>query len=130
MSVDTIGNFLTIIRNGIRVSKPSVAAPYSKINYRIAQILKDEGYVRDVVVEQEGSFKNLKIVLKYVDGESVIHEIKRVSTPGKRVYRSITNVPPVIGNLGIVILTTNRGIITDKQARQLNIGGELICELW
>lgn len=132
MSVDSIGNFLTVIRNAIMVSKTSLTAPYSKINQAIAQILKSEGFIRDFSLESRDDRpgKQLKILLKYVDGESVIHEITRLSRPGRRLYRAINNVKPVIGGLGIAIISTNRGIMTDKQARQLNVGGELLCQLW
>jgi small subunit ribosomal protein S8 len=96
----------------------------------ISEILKKEGFIRDFAVEGEGTKKRLKLALKYVNGESVIHEIKSLSTPGKPVYRGITGLKPVIGGLGVSILTTSHGIMTDKQARALNIGGKLLCELW
>lgn len=130
MAIDPIANFLTIIRNGIAVSKPFVKIPYSKIVHRISEILKDEGFIRDFAVETVDGRKFLTITLKYVKGESAIHEIKRISTPGKRVYRGIAQVPPVIGGLGVTILTTNKGVITHKQARALNVGGEIICTVW
>ncbi|MBT6529170.1 30S ribosomal protein S8, partial [bacterium] len=118
MSIDSIGNFLTIIRNGIRASKPHVSAPYSKIRQDIANILKDEGFVLNVVIENTDQVteKSVKVFLKYVRGESVIHEIKRVSTPGRRSYKRVVNFSPVIGGLGLSIMTTNRGVITDKKA--------------
>ena len=132
MSVDTIGNFLTIIRNGIAVSKGRVSAPYSRLNYRIAEILQQEGFVRAVaVIKQENHVgKVLQVDLKYTDGESVIHDVQRVSKPGCRIYRSVHAIAPVIGGLGISILTTSKGIMTDKQAKQLSIGGEVICTVW
>jgi len=131
MSIDAIGNFLTIIRNGLMVSKPFVVAPYSKMNESIAQILKAEGFVRDVAVMQEAeNRKQLKLFLKYVDGESVIHELTRVSKPSLRKYSGAHNVKPVIGGLGISILTTNKGIITNQKAKELGVGGEVICTVW
>lgn len=130
MSVDSIGNFLTIIRNGVHASKASVQAPFSNMNHQIASILKDEGFIRDVAIVEEQGIKNLRLMLKYVDGESVIHEITRVSTPGRRVYEGLATLQPVIGNLGISILTTNRGVITNKAARKLAVGGEVICTVW
>lgn len=130
MSVDTIGNFLTSIRNGIHASKSDVHAPYSKMNHQIAQILKEEGFVRDVVVTEHDNKKSVRVILKYVDGESVIHELDRVSTPGRRVYEGVSTLKPVIGNLGVAILTTNRGVITSKTARKLGVGGEVICTVW
>lgn len=131
MSVDFIGNFLTIIRNGTMVAKRSVLAPYSKMCLDIAHILKDEGYIQDVLVQDlENNKKALKIVLKYVKGESVIHEITRVSKPGLRSYIGATNIKPVVGNLGVSILTTNLGVITHKKAKKLAVGGEIICSVW
>ncbi|MBA3954553.1 30S ribosomal protein S8 [Candidatus Dependentiae bacterium] len=131
MSVDTIGDFLTIIRNGVLASKREVVAPYSNLKYEIAQILKAEGFVRDALVQEgDDSHKQIKLSLKYVDGESAIHEIKRISTPGRRNYKGVASVNPVIGGLGITILTTNRGVITNKKARQLSVGGEVLCTVW
>lgn len=130
MSVDTIGDFLTIIRNGIARSKPSVVLPYSKLKHNIALLFKQEGFIREVALEEREGRKQLKIDLKYVNGESVIHEIKRTSTPGRRVYRGATKVSPVIGGLGVSVLTTNRGLMTDKQARTVGVGGEVICTIW
>lgn len=132
MSVDTIGNFLAIMRNGIAVSKGRVSAPYSRLNYRIAEILQQEGFIRSVTVVEQADHvgKILQVDLKYVDGESVIHDVRRVSTPGCRIYRSVNNIKPVIGGLGISILTTSKGIMTDKQAKQISVGGEIICTVW
>lgn len=131
MSVDIIGDFLTIIRNGILASKRFVVAPYSKMKFEIAQILEQEGFVKSIsIVEDDAGFKQIKIVLKYVDGESAIHEIDRVSVPGRRVYKNISGVKPVIGGLGISILSTNKGIMTNKKALQSSAGGEIICTVW
>ncbi|HZW61746.1 MAG TPA: 30S ribosomal protein S8 [Candidatus Babeliales bacterium] len=131
MSVDAVGNFLTIIRNGLLSSKPFVITQYSVMNSSIASILKDEGFIRDsAVVEEDGGKKFLKITLKYVNGESVIHEIRRVSTPGRRYYAGAAELKPVIGGLGISILTTNRGVFTNKKAKELSVGGEVLCTIW
>lgn len=130
MSMDVIGDFLTVIRNGIMASMPTVNSSYSNFKYQIASILKNEGFIREVVIEGDGAKKVIKVVLKYVGNESVIHEIKRISTPGRRFYAGVTQVAPVIGGLGISILTTNRGVMTHKQARQLKVGGEIICTVW
>ena len=132
MSVDSIADFLTIIRNGVMISKSSVMAPYSKMRQSIAQILKDEGFIHDfIIVNTDADVKKfLKINLKYVDGESVIHEIQRVSKPGRRVYVGSQNIKPVIGKLGLSILTTNRGIMANKEAKKLSVGGEVICTVW
>lgn len=132
MSIDAIGNFLTIIRNGVAASKPSVTVPYSKVKQEIAAILKDEGFIKDfAITNQDTVKKNIQIFLKYSKaGESVIHEIKRVSKPGRRNYAGATSVKAVIGGLGISILSTNRGVLSNKQARELNVGGEVICTIW
>lgn len=132
MSVDTIADFITIIRNGVMVSKSVVTAPYSKMRNSIAQILKDEGFIHDyaIVNADSDSQKMLKVFLKYVDGESVIHEIQRISKPGRRVYVNSRDIKPVIGKLGISILTTSRGVIANKQAKKLVVGGEVMCTVW
>jgi small subunit ribosomal protein S8 len=130
MSIDVIGDFLTVIRNGIMRSKPFVIVPYSREKHRIASLLKDEGFVRDVLVEKADVGNTIKVMLKYVNGESVIHEIDRVSTPGSRVYRGSANLGTVAGGFGVVIVSTNKGIITNKQARELAVGGEVLCTVW
>ena len=131
MSIDAIGDFLTIIRNGLMASKRSVVAPYSKIKLEIVKILKEEGFIKDFEeVVDEANKKNIKVLLKYVDGESVIHEIDRRSRPGRRAYEGISRLKPVIGKLGISILTTNKGIMTNKKAKELSVGGEVICSVW
>jgi len=132
MSIDALGNFLTIIRNGLMISSPYVVVPFSTMRYEVTQILKDEGFIKDFVVMNENDVtqKSIKISLKYMGGESAIHEIKRVSTPGRRMYSGIKNVKPVIGGLGLSILTTNKGIMSNKKAKELNVGGEVICTIW
>ncbi len=130
MSKDVIADFLTIIRNGVSRSKSSVQIGYSSLRYEIAQILKQEGFVSDVVLEEKENVKTIKIVLKYVAGESAIHEITRISKPSRRIYTSIDRIKPVIGGLGVNILTTSKGVMTDKVARQNRVGGELICTIW
>ncbi len=132
MSIDTLGDFLTVIRNGVSASKPFVVVPHSRLKQQIAEILKEEGFIRDYALEdaEDAAYKTIKVLLKYVGGESVIHEIDRVSTPGRRIYKGSTTMTPVIGGLGIAILTTNRGVMTDKKAKALGIGGECICTVW
>jgi len=128
--MDVIGDFLTIIRNGIAVSRLSVTVPYSKLKNSIVDILKDEGFIKDFAIESEGTKKSLRIFLKYVDGESVIHEISRVSKPGRRMYRGFNDLRPVVGGLGVSILTTSHGVLTNKQAKARSVGGEVICTVW
>ena len=131
--MDTIGNFLTIIRNAVATSKFFTFARYSRMNHAIGKILKAEGFIKDIeIVEEEAGKKQLKIALKYVGGESVIHSIDRVSKPSRRVYRKVKNFSPVIGGLGVSILTTNKGLMTDKRAKSKDayVGGEVICTVW
>lgn len=131
MSKDVIADFLTVIRNGVARAKSSVTIDFSSFRYEIAQILKQEGYVTDVLVQEtEEGRKALKVVLKYVDGESVIHEITRVSKPSRRIYKSVDSIKPVIGGLGVNVLTTSKGLMTDKAAKRQRVGGELICTIW
>lgn len=132
MSVDSIADFITIIRNGVMVSKSFVTAPHSHMRESIAQILKDEGFIHDFTIINTDSDvkKRIKISLKYVDGESAIHEIQRISKPGRRVYVGSKEIKPVIGQLGVSILTTSRGVIANKQAKKLSVGGEVICTVW
>ncbi len=129
--MDSIGNFLTIIRNGLRISKPYVVTSCSKMNRAIADILQQEGFVRGVEeLEDEAGKKKLKILLKYVVGESAIHDIQRVSKLSRRSYKGVKEIRPVIGGLGLSIMTTNRGVISHKEAKRLGVGGEVICTVW
>ncbi len=130
MSVDTIGNFLTMIRNALTMRKRTVTAPYSKMREQITRVLLEECYVRDYAKKGEGVEASITLILKYVDGESVIHQISRVSKPGRRHYEKIADLRQVIGGLGIAILSTNAGIIADRAARERNVGGEVLCHVW
>ncbi len=132
MSVDTISNFLTIIRNGISASKAAVSAPYSKMKAEMAGILKNEGFIRDfeVIEKPDAVKKELKVHLKYHAGESVIHEIKRISKSGRRKYKGANKIDPIIGGLGLSIVSTSQGIMSHLQAKKLGIGGEVICAVW
>ena len=128
-----ISNFLTNIRNALMVSKPFVVTPYSKMNHAVARILLEEGFLRDVaLVEQDDdlSRKKIKMTLKYVGGESTIHELSRVSVPSRRVYAGSRRIKPVIGGLGVSILSTNKGLLTNKKAKELGVGGEILCTVW
>ncbi|MFA5075389.1 MAG: 30S ribosomal protein S8 [Candidatus Babeliales bacterium] len=131
MSIDVLGNFLTSIRNALLVGKRRVIVFYSKEKFSIAQVLKNEGFIRDFEkIEDENGKLCLIVHLKYVDGEPAINEIKRISKPGRRYYEGIRNMTSVVGGLGVSILSTNKGIITDRQAKQLSVGGEVICHVW
>ncbi len=124
---DPIADMLTRIRNGQSADKVSVSMPFSKFKASIAQVLKDEGYIKDFSVEGEGVKKNLSIELKYYMGKPVIDKVKKISRPGLRIYKSAEELPRVIGGLGIAIISTSKGVMTDKTARENGQGGEVIC---
>ena len=126
---DPIANMLTSIRNATRVTLPTVEVPHSKLKESLAKILKSEGYVSDVSVEGK-IIKKIKLGLKYQGKKSVIEGIDRVSSPGLRRYVGSTEIPRVRGGLGIAIVTTSEGLMTDTQARRKNLGGEIICKVW
>jgi small subunit ribosomal protein S8 len=131
MSQDLIGDFLTVIRNGIMRSKDFVELPHSNVRFELAKILKEEGFINNIAIIEDDSVKrNLKLFLRYVGGESAIHEIKRESRPGRRLYTRTHELKPVIGGLGVSILTTSRGFMTNKKAKELQVGGEIICTVW
>lgn len=130
MSIDAIGNFLTVIRNGLMVRKRSVTVPFSRLKLEMARVLKEEGYIKDFEQQEQDQKPYLVIFLKYLNGEAVIHEITRVSTPGRRHYEGARELRPVIGGLGISIVTTSRGIMTDRDARRHSVGGEVLCHVW
>lgn len=133
MSVDTISNFLTTVRNAIMRSKRSVDFAFSNQVLRIVEILQQEGYVRDFQIldgSDECSHRRIRIALKYVGGESAIHELNRISTPGCRAYAGTKKLGHVAGGLGISVVTTSKGVMTDKAARAHGIGGEVLCEIW
>src|SRR5215472_2061238 len=119
MTTDPIADMLTRIRNGIRARHARVEMPSSKLRVEIARILKEEGYISNFKVSEEGKKKTLRVVLRYgTDGESVISSLERVSKPGRRVYAGAREIPRVLGDLGISILTTPRGVMTGKSARK------------
>lgn len=124
---DPIADMLTRIRNAQMVEKPSVTMPSSKLKIAIAQVLKDEGYVDGYAVVGEASKPQLQIALKYYAGKPVIEHIERVSRPGLRVYKGRHDIPSVQNGLGVAIVTTPKGVMTDRKARQVGIGGEVLC---
>ena len=127
---DPIADMLTRIRNGIRARHARVEMPSSKLKVEVARILKEEGYISSFKVAEEGKKKTLRVVLRYdTDGESVISNLDRVSKPGRRVYASAREIPRVLGDLGINILTTPRGVMTGKSARKAGVGGEVLCSV-
>ncbi len=124
---DPIADMLTRIRNAQVVNKTSVAMPSSKIKVAIAQVLKDEGYIEDFAVVGEKAKPELKIGLKYYAGRPVIERIDRVSKPGLRVYRGKGDIPTVMNGLGVTIISTPKGVMTDRKARATGTGGEVLC---
>lgn len=124
---DPIADMLTRIRNGQMVEKVSVSMPSSKVKVAIAQVLKDEGYIDDFAVKAEGAKSELNIALKYYAGRPVIQRIERVSKPGLRVYRGRNDIPQVMNGLGVAIVSTPKGVMTDRKARATGVGGEVIC---
>jgi small subunit ribosomal protein S8 len=133
MMTDPISDMLTRIRNAVRIERPHVLMPLSRVKRGLAEVLKREGYIWDWREESEEGkpSKHLVIQLKYgPNGERVIRHIRRVSKPGRRVYSRAIGLQPVLGGLGISIISTSRGVISDREARQRNLGGEVLCEVW
>ena len=133
MNTDPIADMLTRIRNANMVSLTEVDMPSSKLKVELAKLLKSEGYVEDcAVTEKEGSaFKTLKITLKYDEkSKPVISNLKRVSRPGLRNYCKAKDIPQVLGGMGIAIISTSKGLLTDRKAKKENVGGEILCYVW
>jgi small subunit ribosomal protein S8 len=133
MMTDPIADMLTCIRNAVRIERPRVEMPLSKVKCGLAEVLKREGYIWDWREEHEDGApsKQLSLELKYgPNGERVIRHIRRVSKPGRRVYSPATALKPILNGLGISIISTSRGVISDREARQRNLGGEVLCEVW
>ncbi len=124
---DPVADMLTRIRNAQSSQKASVSMPTSKLKVAIAEVLKDEGYIDGFVVRGEGGKRELDISLKYYAGRPVIERIERVSRPGLRIYRGSNNLPKVMNGLGVAIVSTPRGVMTDRKARASNVGGEVLC---
>ena len=127
---DPISDMLTRIRNAQMASKASVAMPSSKVKIAIAQVLKDEGYVEDFAVSPNEGKPILEIGLKYYAGRPVIERIDRVSRPGLRIYRGAGDIPQVMNGLGVAIVSTPKGVMTDRKARASHVGGEVLCFVW
>ena len=131
-NTDLVSDMLTRIRNAVRATHETVEMPTSKLKVNLAQVLKKEGYINSYeVIELEPTKKNLKIYLKYGPrGEKLISGIKKVSTSGLRVYAGAKHAPRVLDGLGISIISTSSGLMTDRQARKENVGGEVLCQVW
>ena len=131
MMTDTISDMLTRIRNALMARKSEVVLPYSNFKQSLAKVLIQEGWLKDSEVREEEGMKNLVLNLKYgADGQPVISGLKRVSKPGQRIYASRLKVPKVMGGIGTTIVSTSKGLMTDKDARSQKVGGEVICQIW
>ena len=130
MVTDPIADMLTRIRNANQQRHEEVVVPCSKLKVDLAEILKNEGFIKDYKVEGEGVVKNIVITLKYKGNERVISGLKRVSKPGLRQYAKVNEIPNVLNGLGIVVLSTSQGLMTDKEARAKQVGGEVIAYIW
>ena len=132
MSVnDPIGDMLTRIRNAAMRAKPTVRSPSSKMRLRVLEVLRDEGFIRGYEVIDSGDNKpEVEIGLKYADGQPVIRELKRMSKPGRRYYTGVDTMPQVRNGLGVAIVSTSRGVMSDAKARAENVGGEVICTVF
>ena len=130
-STDPIADFLTRIRNSFMAGHESLSVPHSVIKEELVRILKEEGYVESFKAKENGAFKELTILLKYNrDKDPAVKKMQRVSRPGRRIYVRKDNIPVVLGGLGINILSTSKGLMTGKKAREMSIGGEILCEIY
>jgi len=127
---DPIADMLTRIRNALAVRKRTVKIPASNMKQSIATVLKQEGYISGVETQKEGAHQNMTITLRYADGVGAIEEIQRVSRPGRRVYCNAEDLPRVNGGLGIVMVSTSKGLMTDREARSSGVGGEVVCRVF
>jgi small subunit ribosomal protein S8 len=131
MMTDPIADMLTRIRNAVRVERPVVEMPLSKVKRGLAEVLKREGYIWDFEEVEERPCSQLRLHLKYgPNGERLIQHIRRVSKPGCRIYRGAVQLRPVLNGLGISIISTSSGVVSDREARQRKLGGEVLCEVW
>jgi len=128
---DPLGDMLTRIRNAQMRSRPKVSTPASKLRERVLEVLQEEGYIRGFArVDYNDGKSEIEIELKYFDGQPVIREIKRISSPGRRVYSSVNDIPTIANGLGVAILSTPKGVMSDSQARRENVGGEVLCSVF
>lgn len=128
---DPLGDLLTRIRNGQRAGKATVESPASRLRVNVLEVLKREGFIRDFsTADERAGVSTVKVELKYADGKPVIRRIDRVSTPGRRVYSKVKEMPRVYNGLGISIISTPRGVLSDTEARAANVGGEILCQVF
>ncbi len=128
---DTISDMLTRIRNGLMAKKSEVVLPYSTFKHNLAKVLQNEGWISKVDTKDVAGMKSLHLQLKYdPQGQPVISGIKRVSKPGQRIYSNRAEIPSVLGGMGTTIISTSKGLMTDKEARKNKVGGEIVCQIW
>lgn len=127
---DVISDFLTRVRNGGTAHHKTVDVPFSKMKWAICEILKDQGYIEDFEKIEENVQGTIRVRLRYYNRQPAIREVKRISSPGRRVYVGVNKLPRVKNGLGIAVISTSRGLMTDKMARKLNVGGELLFTIW
>lgn len=127
---DPIADFLTRIRNASKARQPRVDIPASKMKIQIAEIMKNEKYIHDYTIIEDNKQNIIRIALKYRGGVPAISGLKRVSTPGLRIYKSVDQLPRVLNGLGTAVISTSKGLLTDKEARSKSVGGEVICYIW
>jgi small subunit ribosomal protein S8 len=131
MMTDPIADMLTRIRNAVRIERPCVDMQLSKVKRGLAEVLKREGYIWDWEEVEDKPVNSLRVHLKYgPNGERAIRHIRRVSKPGRRVYSGAAKLKPVLNGLGICVISTSRGVVSDREARRRNLGGEVLCEVW
>jgi small subunit ribosomal protein S8 len=130
MMTDPIADLLTRVRNAQRAQKKTVAMPYSRTKEALLRVFADEGYVGDVAVEGEGAARALRVTLKYFQGRGVIENIERISRPGLRIYRGKDELPKINAGLGVAIISTPKGLMSDRAARALGQGGEVLCKIY
>ncbi len=127
---DPIGDFITRIKNGVMAGHDTVVLPHSRMKEALARILEKEGYISAVSVDTSHQFPEIVMKMKYIGKQSAVTDVRRLSKPGRRMYSPAKSIPRALGGYGITIISTNKGVLTDKEARQQNIGGELLCQVW
>jgi len=128
---DPIADFLTRVRNAARASKDRCDVPASKVKLELSKILQEEGFIRTFKVIEEGPEPTIRLYLRYSsDGEPAIHDLQRISRPGRRVYQRVDHLPKVRGGIGVAVLSTSKGLMTDAKAREMRLGGEVMCQVW
>jgi small subunit ribosomal protein S8 len=128
--IDPISDFITRIKNAVMAKHITVVLPYSKLKESLAEILKREGYLSEISIDTTKPFPELILTLKYIGKQTAVTDVRRLSKPGRRLYAPAKQIPRALGGYGITILSTNRGVLTDSDARKMNVGGELLCQIW